>query len=267
MTVSNSKSINDLFGDAGWLHAKDIFPSEIVSKLANFVESRHEMLANQFFQWSGSHAWTNVDFPIAQANLTKYAQKDLPDDLNHFLHGEFDLQTRLDLSLVGLFSENETMIRMQDILNSRSFYIHYPPMLRFKMADAAGSILPMHQDAPYNAHLKEFITVWVPLVNIDDQVGGLILVEGTQQMGPLSHDAGSYWNHGLRADFSKCNHIQPRLVLGDALIFPSHFVHGSAPHIDKKIVRYSIDFRIFRHANESTKSYYDPIRRTVVRQH
>ena len=49
------------------------------------------------------------------------------------------------------------------------YYVHYPPMIRFKLADAPSSIVPVHQDIAYNRHLSDFITVWVPLVDIDDE--------------------------------------------------------------------------------------------------
>jgi ectoine hydroxylase-related dioxygenase (phytanoyl-CoA dioxygenase family) len=55
--------------------------------------------------------------------------------------------------------------------------------------------------------------------------------------------------------------------VGDVLLFPPSLIHESAPHRSTTRVRYSIDFRVFRSPEDTTKSYFDPLENRVVRRH
>jgi hypothetical protein len=51
------------------------------------------------------------------------------------------------------------------------------------------------------------------------------------------------------------------------LLFPPSLIHESAPHRSTTRVRYSIDFRVFRSPEDTTKSYFDSLENRVVRRH
>ena len=54
---------------------------------------------------------------------------------------------------------------------------------------------------------------------------------------------------------------------GDALMFPPLTIHASAPQTSRTRQRYSVDFRVIRSPEETTKSYFDPFERKVTQRH
>ena len=110
-----------------------------------------------------------------------------------FLRGEFDLETRLDKRIMQVLATPRVLAYLSKFLSSDGYCIHYPPMIRFKMAGAEASKLPPHQDWPYNTHMKDFLTVWVPLVVVDEGTGGVVVYEGSHQDGNVQHVAEGSW--------------------------------------------------------------------------
>jgi ectoine hydroxylase-related dioxygenase (phytanoyl-CoA dioxygenase family) len=137
-------------------------------------------------------------------------------------------------------------------------------MIRFKVADALDSLVPVHQDASYNPHLSNFITVWVPLVDIDDDCGGIIAYEGSQLTAVVEHEGSGAWAKKAVIDVSKYPSRHITMKAGDALLFPPNLLHESAPH-RSSLIRYSIDFRVFRDSTDTNKSHYDPFKRAITR--
>jgi ectoine hydroxylase-related dioxygenase (phytanoyl-CoA dioxygenase family) len=136
-------------------------------------------------------------------------------------------------------------------------------MTRFKVADAPNSILPPHQDAPYNAHLNDFLTVWVPLVEIDNDCGGLIVYDGSHTAELVDHVSSGAWEAKATGDHSRFHTQHVLMKPGDILMFPPALLHESAPHRSAR-VRYSIDFRVVRSAGDTTKSFFDPFTGAVT---
>lgn len=250
----------ELFDDSGWHLETSLLD---VAPVRDFLSARRERLAREFSAWlgeeNGSYAWHQTQLPA-------YESRGLPVDLRHYLVGEFDLETRLDLRISDILSTERSREFLCRFLGTDRYLIHYPPMIRFKVAEAPGNIVPVHQDYAYNRHLSKFITVWVPLVDITEECGGVILYEGSHLSEPVRHEASGAWSNKAQTEVDGFN---PRHILmraGDALIFPPNMFHQSAPHLSSTI-RYSIDFRVFPAPADTTKSYYDPFTKTVRRQH
>jgi hypothetical protein len=249
-----------LFNESGW----HLEPSLLDVALGrDFLSKRHERLAGKFGAWIGTE---NGSYPWHQKQLPTYESRGLPADLRHYLTGEFDLETRLDTRIAEILSTERSREFICRFFGSDRYLIHYPPMIRFKVAEAPSNLVPVHQDYAYNRHLSNFITVWVPLVDITEECGGIIGYAGSHLSEPVEHAASGAWSNKARTDLSRFSARHILMKAGDALFFPPRLLHQSAPHRSATI-RYSIDFRVFRQPSDTTKSYYDPFTKTVRRQH
>ena len=273
MILDNSEKslvqMKDLFGDKGWILLKDVFDTEGIEKLRGFLnEQRLEMDATFSKYVHDAEYDIDRDYSKYQKKLRKFEENpEFPPDLGHYLRGEFDLQTRLSREVMEPLSSNTFQREVHDLIGS-NFLAHYPPMIRFKVADAQGSVLPAHQDAPYSKHLSDFITTWVPLVKIDQEVGGLIMFNGSHHNSAEDPEFGNdFWEYAKNLDSKNFDKERVLMEQGDALVFPSTLIHASALQLSKKIIRYSIDFRIFRDKEDTDKSYYDPLTESVSRNH
>jgi hypothetical protein len=101
-----------------------------------------------------------------------------------------------------------------------------------------------HQDGIYNYGI-DFVTCWVPLMDIDDEVGGLAVVPGSHK--------GSLYPPDVFKDPSKRIGIPPDAIpdsawrrpdykAGDVLMFHSMTAHAGLPNRSNKL-RLSMDIR------------------------
>lgn len=267
-SMSFAFSSTVLFGEAGYVLERSLLDSGGTSEVLELLLASKDRLHRLLEEWLGEPVPDNVTFASHQARITDYEARGLPKDLRHYLTGEFDLETRLDTKICALLAVPKVRDTLARLLDTRKYYIHYPPMVRFKMADVPGSMLPPHQDFAYNAHLRDFVTVWVPLTDIDDEVGGIVVHTGSHLAERVDHSPSGPWAHGLKehvADVYSKSAIH--MHVGDVLIFPPLLIHESAPHRSKTNLRYSIDFRVFRAPEDTTKSYFDPFENRVTRRH
>ncbi|NDA66116.1 MAG: hypothetical protein EBY09_05650 [Verrucomicrobia bacterium] len=113
-------------------------------------------------------------------------------------------------------------------------------------------------------HMKDFLTVWVPLVVVDEGTGGVVVYEGSHQDGNVQHVAEGSWEAKAIGDLDKYPQLHVHMNPGDILTFPSELLHASAPQTSSRI-RYSIDFRVFRDPADSTKSFFKAKTQEIVR--
>jgi hypothetical protein len=267
ISVKHEYLSTSLFDSKGYRLERSVLDPSATGEARDLLLARKERLHRLLEEWTGEPIPDNAAFARHQARIPEYTAGGLPVDLRHYLVGEFDLDTRLDLRICRVLATPGVREWLTGFLGTSRYYVHYPPMVRFKMADAPGSILPAHQDFTYNRHLSDFITVWVPLVDIDDEVGGLILYDGSHLDGSVEHAPNGPWAHGLPkpAQLPYARHAA-HMKVGDALLFPPQLIHESAPHRSATRLRYSIDFRVFVAPEDTAKSYFDPFDERVVRR-
>jgi ectoine hydroxylase-related dioxygenase (phytanoyl-CoA dioxygenase family) len=255
-----------LFDAKGYRLERSILDPAATAKARNLLLAGKDRLHRLLEQWTGEPIPDTATFARHQLRIPEYTARNLPVDLRHYLVGEFDLETRLDRRICGVLATAEVREALTRFWGTSKYYIHYPPMVRFKMSDVPGSILPAHQDFTYNTHLRDFITVWVPLVDIDDQVGGIILYDGSHLDGSWEHAPSGPWAHGL-AKHQALPYVKHHVLMkvGDALLFPPLLIHESALH-RSPTARYSIDFRVFAAPEDTNKSYFDPFEDRIVRR-
>jgi len=254
------------FGSQGWILVESLIDLKLLELVHTTMNQRRDIQQQKFETWVGSPIDGRNSYARHQQNISKYDKQDIPLDFRNFLVGQLDLETRLDIQIVSLLATDPIKKYITTFLESNFFYIHYPPMIRFKLADAPTSQVPIHQDFAYNPHISRFITVWLPLVDIDDECGGVIVYEGSHLSEVLDHKDGGAWANRAVGDTSEYPKRHIHMKAGDLLLFPGTLLHESAPHKSSKI-RYSIDFRVFSETHETKKSFFDPFNNVIVRRH
>lgn len=101
-----------------------------------------------------------------------------------------------------------------------------------------------HQDGVFNFGV-EFITCWVPLMDIDEKVGGLAVVPGSHQQsyydyaeGEIPGQAGGIAPGRIADDLWR----RPDYKVGDILMFHGMTAHAGLPNMSDRF-RLSIDVR------------------------
>jgi hypothetical protein len=101
-----------------------------------------------------------------------------------------------------------------------------------------------HQDGVYNYGI-DFITCWIPLMDIDDEIGGLAVVPGSHKGSLYPPDA--FKNPDQRAGIPSGTipdsaWRRPDYKVGDLLMFHSMTAHAGLPNRSRKL-RLSTDIR------------------------
>ena len=117
-------------------------------------------------------------------------------------------------------------------------------MARFIVPNNSNAAVPFHQDISYNQHLSEFITVWLPLVDIDEECGGVVVANDPGKLEKsVVYQSDGIWLEGLKpnpSDLKNCVPMSP----GDGLLFRKTVIHGSMKNTSNRI-RFSLDLRYF----------------------
>ena len=116
------------------------------------------------------------------------------------------------------------------------------PVLFFNHPKLAASpeyyMTPKHQDWPSMQASQNSLVVWVPLVDVNEDNGSIIIYPGSHKKGvlPFKSEGG----------FAKVDYegesIQPEMKVGDIAIFSTKLVHESGPILNDTI-RWSCHFR------------------------
>ena len=192
----------------------------------------------------------------AIANGTHGSVDQLSKSTRDTLSGHISLETRLSAELRKIPSHPGVMSVVRAVLGSNKIYMHMPPTARFVLSGNIHAGVPAHQDISYNKHMSNFVTVWVPLVDIDDECGGVVVFEGSgsEPERAVSHDPKNFWQSGVPADAFKPIHC--KIQRGDLLVLNKYVIHASKANISDR-TRYSIDQRFFGEHDSSSKHYLD----------
>jgi len=123
--------------------------------------------------------------------------------------------------------------------------------IRFSLPNDQRHLTPPHQDHFFIRQTDRFRTVWIPLMDIDPQMGGLALAPGSHLHGLLAHEESetvySYIFRGRKQrGVSSVSGSGDWLTIhyrpGDLLIFHSLMVHRALPNTSDRI-RLSLDAR------------------------
>ena len=142
--------------------------------------------------------------------------------------------------------------------------MHMPPTARYILPGNVHAGVPPHQDISYNKHMSNFVTIWVPLVDIDDECGGVTMYEGSGQASEYSveQESSDFWQQGVPTEGFRSVHCA--MKAGSVLALNKWVIHGSTANRSSNI-RTSIDFRFFGASDRSSKHYLDIKRHYVVK--
>jgi Phytanoyl-CoA dioxygenase (PhyH) len=251
------------FREKGYQLFKQVIPAELVATL-------HRLLASEVDRILALLSRVGVKPDIASA------ARDIAAWLSGPRAGELDHETRVlmtghfptELRLSKTFWDIPRTPALQDILKaalgSDRLRMHMPPMARYILPNNLEAGVPAHQDASYNSHMNGFVTVWMPLVDVDAQCGGVTIYEGRKDgvIPATKRVQNGVWTEGVSVEGLTPVRCVP-MAPGDILMFNPYVVHGSMPNLSNRI-RFSIDCRFFGSDAETSKHYLDMTTWSVV---
>jgi ectoine hydroxylase-related dioxygenase (phytanoyl-CoA dioxygenase family) len=233
----------------GYAVLRDFFPRNLLDDYSTYLRQALREKVWPLFRSLG------VD-PDA-ADLADRVARRIADAIDPVMRqtllGHFPLEVRMSDRIHAIASHLGRSELLHRLLGSDSLCMHLPPMSRFVPPYYHPAAVPPHQDASYNAHLSQFVTVWTPLVPIDEQCGGLVLFEGEQPAVQPARQAANGWLNAVQVDA-----LNPiglvGLDVGDVVILSPTVVHASAPNTSAR-TRLSMDLRVFSAATPSGKHH------------
>ena len=118
---------------------------------------------------------------------------------------------------------------------------------------------PWHQEYPYNLTSDNAVTLWMPLVDVDEVNGCLLLAPGSQRLGALPVRVQDALNKrrnanetmeidGLESVLARHATLSVPAAAGDALVFHTFLLHRSQPN-RSAATRWTLQARYFDFLN------------------
>lgn len=245
----------------GYQLFRNVVPATEAARVRQWLEDELERIEDDLRATVGIASGEPLG-PACAEFLRTGRQRQLDTDRQHALAGQFPLAVRLSQQLKSLLHSSRWTAILQALFPGESVRAHMPPMARFVLPGNGLAMVPSHQDCSYNRHMSDFLTAWMPLVEIDDACGGVRIHEDTAGLSEWITDQDrNVWLSAIPdLGYPKVDiHMQP----GDLLVFHMRTIHESLPNTSKR-VRLSLDYRFFGSSATSTKHYYDLDSRQVV---
>lgn len=255
--MDDAGTLSDLscFHANGYQIVEGILPENPISGIRSLLESELEEVLLRLSYHGIKGSLSDIVAAIDQC-VSETPAAEMEFEFSTLLSGHFPLHVRLSEVLwsVPLLDRIQELARAA--LGSRRIYLHMPPVARFVFPKNSHAAVPAHQDFSYNEHLSDFITMWMPLVPIDDDCGGVAVYEQTKDTEIKLHNAvRELWLPAIETRGLKrvpCSPMNP----GDVLIFGSRVIHESVANVSNRI-RLSVEYRFFGEGTASTKHFLD----------
>jgi 1-deoxypentalenic acid 11beta-hydroxylase len=224
--LNDFEKMKATFREEGYLFFRNVLEADAVLKVKqDFVE----VLQKQRVVKTGESEpiWTGAGLDQIDDNAL-YAL----DSYQELLDRESSL-----LLFEKIFGEPVFMYRNTDI--------------RFALPKDEKHLTPSHQDHFFIRQTNRFRTAWIPLMNIEREVGGLTLAARSHELGLLEHveheTAYSYIFRGRKQRGVPWERIVQEWLTtdyrpGDLLLFHSLMIHRALPNASDRI-RLSLDAR------------------------
>lgn len=207
------RSIADQFNENRNVLIKGLIPQHLIREMRDFLPA---------------HA--------AKTFKPGYKMKHTDNLFSNIAEPEFFLPIARALKLSGVL----------DILLGPVSFLRLPTSGRAVHPNHPEGLGPVHQDGGRLTDMGDFVTAWVPLVDIDEECGGLGFYPSLGlPNGPIPEGS-----HGI--DVGSGVPIPVHMSAGDVLIFHKWMPHGSMPNTSNR-VRYSMDMRFYSSCNEQFK--------------
>ncbi len=242
--LDDGDALNSVFDRQGYLFFRDVLDTSEVQTVKNdFVQE----LRKQGFVKPGysEPIWTGKDLV------------------------ELDDGRLYALDYYAKLLDTEVTQELFERLFGEPVYTFRSCTLRYTVPNDETHGSPPHQDHIYIRHTIDFRTFWIPLMEIDRNMGGLTVAEGSHKLGLREHveqDVYSYVLKGRKQKGVALDAIaEPWLTTtyrpGDVLVFHPHLLHWGAPNRSDKI-RLSVDVRV----QPASSPRSQQVRTTVLEQ-
>jgi len=245
------------FAKNGYQVLPKVLDPEVVSRVRSFLERQVDRQMDAACREIGCATPAELVTQIGRVTATgEQAIGSLSKDTRDTLSGHFSLEARLSSELWAIPRLPALRAVLCAILGSERLFMHMPPTARFVLPRNVYAGVPAHQDISYNRHMSDFLTVWVPLVGIDEECGGVKVYRGSGSVPELlgQDEKDKFWLKGVSAEGYAAEHCM--IDIGDILVLNRWIIHESMPNRSGR-TRFSIDFRFFGERDTSDKHYLD----------
>lgn len=252
------------FRSDGFQIFRNVVPADVIEEVRSFLETKViETMApaKKEIGCKRDDEFVNVIGEIAAGR--RGGVESLTKPTRDALSGHFALDTRLSPVLWKVPYAERFLAMLKALLDSEKVFLHMPPTARYVLPGNIHAGVPPHQDISYNKHMTDFVTVWVPFVDIDDECGGVTMYEGSGHVAefPVDQRASDFWQQGVPTNGYRPLHC--KINAGDVLVLNKLIIHGSTANRSNR-TRISVDFRFFGERDSSTKHYLDLQQRKVI---
>ena len=247
-----AKTDQDIFENDGFLVLRQLLDTEVLEpvrqSVAEFVDNRIKKLV----------AAGVVGDPHEEATFkTRWAKVGIENDLQKGEHASREWGARnglLPKSIYNLAVDS----RLTDVIASilgPEILLRGDYWVRPKIPGDPRTTFPWHQDSHYygsftGAH-STVLTVWIPLIDVDDHNGCLKLVRGSNQHASIELRRNEQGKPEPIKDASNFGTVMSvPMKAGDVLVFTNYTLHASGTNSSDH-VRWSIDIR-YAPFNEQT---------------
>jgi Phytanoyl-CoA dioxygenase (PhyH) len=244
------------FREQGYQSFKQVIPAELVATLHRLLASEADRILALL-----SRIGVTPDIATAARDIAAWLGGPRADELDHdtrvLMTGHFPSELRLSTMFWDIPRTPALQDILKAVLGSDRLCMHMPPMARYILPNNLEAGVPPHQDASYNSHMDGFVTVWMPLVDVDAECGGVTIYEGRSDgyIPVTKRVQNGVWTEGVSVEGLTRVDCVP-MAPGDILIFNPYVVHGSMPNLSNRI-RFSIDCRFFGGDAKTSKHYLD----------
>lgn len=252
----SSSDIDDnsvtFFKENGYQVIRSVIPKNVYKSTWNFLNDKIEESLLNKAEELGIQDLKSFCSTLPKMNDDWY--DDLQPESKHLIAGHFPLDVRLSAKLFEIADVTNLQNILKSALCTEKLFMHMPPTARFVIPNNKWSSVPAHQDISYNKHMKNFITCWVPLVEINEECGGVTIFPSTGKQKEITVKKDGFWINPINTENFKNVHYS--MNPGDVLLLNSQIFHQSRPNISNT-VRISIDYRFFGHNGKSSKHFLD----------
>jgi 1-deoxypentalenic acid 11beta-hydroxylase len=153
-------------------------------------------------------------------------------------------------SVEALFASGHNL-QLFKLIFGESVFVFRSPTVRYALPDDPEHVSPPHQDYFFVRINRSFRTLWIPLMDIDEEVGGLAIAPGSHKRGLVDHvEADHVYSYvfrgrkqmGIPLEEVPKPWLTAEYHAGDLLVFHNLMVHWALPNMSDRI-RLSIDNR------------------------
>jgi ectoine hydroxylase-related dioxygenase (phytanoyl-CoA dioxygenase family) len=219
-------ALDELYRQDGYLFLQGVIDRALVARVRS--EFMHELARQGFIA-------PNEELPL-------WTGRD-PDALD-------DAPLYALAAYVELCNAPSTRALFEQVLGGPA-YVFRNTVLRFAFPDDIKHLTCAHQDGYFHERTPDFRTFWMPLMEVDETVGGLALAAGSHRGGILPH---AYMNavsatgyagrrrRGVTDDQVSGTPLTAHYRPGDVVVFHRSTIHWALPN-RSRLVRLSVDAR------------------------